>query len=192
MTTAKRVFWIDISALAVLTLFIALFVIFTQTNRQIHIYDASWYANRAQLLWRGYFPDGFVYTVAYPFVVGAVYLILPEAVTASLLVNTLMFFGLMVGVYWLGTLLFHRYAGLTAALVLALNPELLIVAREVQPPLMFFCVVVWGVVAYWHLVEQPSIGRAVLAGCLYTLALYTRFEGGIFAILLLVAALQIY
>src|SRR5690606_27732096 len=95
-------------------------VLSTQTASDLFIYDTFWYTNRANMIWRGILYEPFVYTFAYPFILGALNLGLHELTLAALLTNAISTGIMQMGIYWLGRQWFHRAVGFLAALLVVL------------------------------------------------------------------------
>lgn|GEM_PF-2908286 len=162
------------------------FLLTTQTVANLNIYDAGWYANRANLLSRGIITWGepFVYTIGYPLSVGIVDRFVDDLVSASLIVNTISLIAIFVGIYLLGYWHYNRFIALLAVSFLALNPYLHLVAREIQFSMLFMGTVTWSLVLFSLLLRSAKFWIAFIFSLMLALAMYTRFEGSMFAILI--------
>lgn len=188
----RRDHLIALAFIAAITLFLAVTVLFTQSIQSLLIFDANWYANRADQLWRGYLGDAFVYTLGYPFVVSIVNLLVNDVVNASFIVNIGATFGMFVGMYGLAIRTYNRTIGLIAILLLAMNPAFYPAFREIQPPTLFYFCVVWCALLYHIFTEKASIGWGIALSLMVAAATYTRLEGVIFGLLILIALGQIF
>ncbi len=174
-------------------LLVLLFVISTQTPGIINFIDTVWYLNRARLIWQGVFTDLFVYTLAYPTVVGAINLVLHDVILSAMLTNAALLWSTLVGVYILGIWLYsrRRIAGLAVLLVL-LNGSMPGVLTLLWATLPFMAVGVWSVIVCMLVVRRPGMGTALLLGAMLALAIYTRVEAITYFIFIPIAAGAVY
>lgn len=83
---------------------------------------------------------------------------------------------LVVGVYLLGRDVYGPAAGLLAATLCALDPNILAHGRLATTDLGLTCFVVLAVWAYRRLLLEPRLGHAVAAAALLALALLTKYS----------------
>ncbi|HEY9075597.1 MAG TPA: glycosyltransferase family 39 protein [Anaerolineaceae bacterium] len=83
----------------------------------------------------------------------------------------------LAGVYLLGKRLFTPAAGWIAALLLASSPFYLSFARVAftETDIYLACAVIWLLLALERLRQQPTLGRAALAGLLLGMAISAKF-----------------
>ena len=176
--------WLDLSVITLVGGILAFLVLTSQTYADLNIPDYPWYLNRATLIWQGVLGQFFVYTFTYPFVVGAVDLVIRDRVTSSIVVHLLAMEGLLIGVYLLGRIAYNRTIALVAVLLLASNVWLYVAARELQTFVPFMSLSIWCLIAAYFAVKRPGVISGVLVGVVITLCFYTRFEGVMFGLLI--------
>ncbi len=177
--------------LALLACAYALVVLTTQADWQFNGGDFPWYLNRARLIWQGELAPNWVYTFVYPFLVGGVLRVVGDGFTAAAVVTGLASIALWLGVYTLGKRFANPTVGALAVALVASNYECYFYARQLQTIVTFCAVMVWLVVAYHQLVTRPSWWAAAWLGTMVVLALYTRFEGVTYGILVPLAVWQL-
>jgi hypothetical protein len=154
--------------------------------------DNAWYLNRGYLMWRGIFDGAFVYNLGYPALAGTINLLTHELPAAGIIVNWLSVYGIISGTFVLGCLLYNRSIAWLAVLVIATNTALYRSARLMQTFILFQAVVVWCVILACLLIRRRQPRLALLLGLCTAFALYTRLEGGAYALLILFAGGSIY
>ncbi len=113
------------------------FVVTTRTGQNVAFGDNTWYLNRADLLWRGIRDDAYVYNIVFPLLTGIVNFVLRDLVVSGMVVELVALYGIAVGTYILGRMLYSRRVGLLAAIVVSANPELYNGARYFGGDILF-------------------------------------------------------
>ncbi len=169
----------------------AFLLLSTQNDLEVNSEDFAWYLNRADLLWQGIFNETSIYTLGYPLLVGLVHLAVPHLFLAALVTNVLIVVALCVGLYVLGLLLYDRRVALAAPALLFANSAFVDYIRQMQTFPLFAAWLVWLLVLLRLLALQPRLRWALLLGLGIGLAMYIRFEGILYAVLIPLAAWQV-
>jgi hypothetical protein len=182
----------DLLLIVLLSLPVYFLAITTQSAEQIAFGDNPWYLNRAFLIGKGVLDDSYVYTLVYPLLTGALHLAARDLILSGMAVNVLALCALSIGAYVLGRTLYCRQVGLLAAIVTTTNPSLYVLGRLFSADVMFILVVLGCILAAILAVRRPGYVTALLPGLMVTLAMYTRFEGSVYAILFVIVAWSVY
>jgi hypothetical protein len=172
---------------------ILVFIISSQPLYELNYLDNPWYLNRARLIWQGVMPDLFVYTLAYPALVGLIDFLTRDAILAGMLANTLVLVAMLVGIRTLGWKLFHsRKIAWLAILLVVTNTSTLTTLRLFWANAPFMTLIIWDVIVYLAVVEHPGTRNSLLLGLILAATLYTRFEGVVYAFAIPLAAWMVY
>jgi hypothetical protein len=192
-TIQPRQFIQAVTLTALICFLITLFVISTQSTPELNLLDNPWYLNRARLIWQGVLPDLFVYTLAYPTFVGLLDQFLHDVLLSGMIANGVFLWLILIGTYILGHWLYggNRVAWL-AVLLVTLNASLFHTLRLFWASVPFTAAMLWCIIACFFVIRRPGYGTAALLGGVLALALYTRFEGALYAILIPISAWIIY
>ncbi|MEP6985282.1 MAG: hypothetical protein ABI970_06785, partial [Chloroflexota bacterium] len=132
-----------------------LFDISTQPNDLITFGDNVWYLNRAHLIWQGVLPDLFVYTLSYPAVVGLIDFVTKDVILAGMIVNALLLWCILLGVYILGYWLYARpRIAWLAVLLVVFNASILDAQTFFSGTIPFVAANVWILVACVFVVRR--------------------------------------
>lgn len=178
--TPRRIQLSLVSLVAVATLVIGVLTS-TQTTAQITYGDNAWYLNRGRIILDGGQDSSFTYNSLYPVIVALVDRITQDSVLAGMWVNTGSTVLLVYLTYRLGSVLYSARVGLVAGLIVLFTPKTLELLTYYNGSTLFVALSVWVVVECVIAVRKPSLWRGLWIGVLLVLALYTRFEGAIYA-----------
>lgn len=181
----------DLIAITTLSVIVAVVVLGTWTTQDLTGGDGPWYLNRSLLLWQGIVDDGWMYTVFYPVVVGAVNLLVRDLILAKAIIHLLLLVALITGTYLLGRSFYGRATGWLSAVLVLTHPFVSLQLRQLESSYIFLPIILWCVLLFRYLVLRPGTLRAVLLGGLLAISIFARLEGLIYGILIPLAGWQI-
>jgi 4-amino-4-deoxy-L-arabinose transferase-like glycosyltransferase len=158
--------------------------------------DSVWYASSARLLadGHGYVNYGELTPTAlwapgYPLVLAGLFRLPGDDIAAARALNVVAGLGMIAGVYYLGSRLWDKRAGLFAAAIMALFPSHIYFSTLVMTEVLFTASAV-GVLCLalaWTLREDVSPRRVAVLGVATALLAMVRPEGSMFAVMIIAA-----